>query len=274
MKRALSRDKGVAPYDLQEHELLAILARYPAYDEGGGLACPDFALPTVNAALSSAIHDAYSQVQEGARLEALRETLKGATSLCPYCGSPAITDLDHYLPRSKYKDFAIYPRNLVPSCHPCNNLKRAFNPVTDNEHLIQPYFDKMPDAHFLKAEVQISPDGGLTVTYSVDKIAGVQKPLLDRAQFQLDKFELNSRLVASTNTFLANLQAALALAFKAGQGAGVSDFLRETAKNNVAHFGKNDWRVALTLALADTPEFCDGGFQAALGAIKLGSGMA
>jgi hypothetical protein len=40
---------------------------------------------------------------------------------CQYCciGPPAT--LDHYLGRKTYPEFSVYSRNLVPSCHECNN---------------------------------------------------------------------------------------------------------------------------------------------------------
>ena len=42
---------------------------------------------------------------------------------CPYCGANFVTDVDHFLPVSKFFRFSALTYNLVPSCHPCNKKK-------------------------------------------------------------------------------------------------------------------------------------------------------
>ncbi|MCA3747211.1 HNH endonuclease [Phenylobacterium sp.] len=274
LERALSRDRGEAPYKLTVPERDAVVARYEEYDAAGGLACAALAKSAAAPALAKAIHDAYSQVQEGARLESLRSTLKSGAQLCPYCSAPTITDLDHHLPRSIYKDFAIYPRNLVPSCHPCNNIKRAFDPKIDAENLIQPYLDQLPEVPFLVATTTLSPRGALTVVYWVDIGAADEEQLLKRAQFQIEKFELNDRFRTAINVFLAGLKDAFDLAFGAGGGPALSAFLGKTTASHVSAFGLNDWRTALLRSLAANDEFCSGGYQQALGGLTFGNGMA
>jgi hypothetical protein len=59
---------------------------------------------------------------------------------CVYCGADLLSDLirmsscqiDHLLPRSKYKQYdnKESDSNLVLSCFTCNQIKRAFDPLT------------------------------------------------------------------------------------------------------------------------------------------------
>lgn len=71
---------------------------------------------------------------------------------CPYCGEPGSpTNIDHFLPRSEFAEFAFFSTNLVPSCDRCNQRKKAkiwendtgvrrfLNPYVDN-FLGQPFF--------------------------------------------------------------------------------------------------------------------------------------
>lgn len=49
--------------------------------------------------------------------------LKENPTICAYCGKTLDTNilqLDHVLPKETFKDLAIYKRNLVLSCGPCN----------------------------------------------------------------------------------------------------------------------------------------------------------
>lgn len=59
--------------------------------------------------------------------------------ICPACDESKYstkagsikTDIDHYLPKSKYPHLACHPYNLIPSCLLCNQrIKREFDPLT------------------------------------------------------------------------------------------------------------------------------------------------
>jgi len=76
-------------------------------------------------------------------------------NVCPYCGinyfscvskneeDKEISDatLDHYLPQTKYKSFAMNLYNLIPSCKNCNETFKR------NEiHIFNPYFHSLEDS--------------------------------------------------------------------------------------------------------------------------------
>lgn len=70
---------------------------------------------------------------------------------CPYCGGNGeIENLDHFLPKVHFPQFAIFPYNLVPSCLRCNQGgdKAAF-PKFPGEQFIHPYLD---DDKFFKEQ--------------------------------------------------------------------------------------------------------------------------
>lgn len=64
--------------------------------------------------------------------------------VCPYCNmaytfnrEKTVTgQLDHFLPESKYPEFAICYYNLIPSCPTCNRIKKA-----ESGTLVSPYED-------------------------------------------------------------------------------------------------------------------------------------
>ncbi|WP_224619109.1 HNH endonuclease signature motif containing protein [Mesorhizobium sp. AD1-1] len=273
LKLALSRDRGDAPYDLTDDECAAVVVRYGEYDAAQGRGSDNLAAPSVSEELSNAIRDAYNHVQIRGRLERLRETLKSGARLCPYCSAPTITDLDHYLPRSIYKDLAIYPRNLIPSCHPCNNIKRAFVSDEESDQLVHPYLDQLPPINFLRADIVTSADGGLSVLFGITDELDPNNEMLEKAEFQMEKFQLNSRLKTSINVFLAGYEEAFDLAFGGG-GAALSSFLARTSDALARNFGRNDWRVALLRSLVSNHEFCNGGYKRALGTLEFGDGLA
>ena len=91
----------------------------------------------------------------------VKSTLKTVRTIekrrCPYCGRPNPTTLDHFFPRSKYKELSFFSKNLIPCCAVCNQKKR--NDVWDKDGVrlfLNPYFDDFLTTEFV--EVQIQPD--------------------------------------------------------------------------------------------------------------------
>jgi hypothetical protein len=73
---------------------------------------------------------------------ALFDALNPKLLVCPMCDGKKpdirngrrLSDLDHFLPKSKYPFLAIHPRNLVPVCLECNErIKGDQDPLTHNE---------------------------------------------------------------------------------------------------------------------------------------------
>lgn len=60
---------------------------------------------------------------------------------CPLCGVGIVRTLDHHLPKSKYPDLSVCPRNLVPACDFCQTGKLAKHPANAGEQTLHPYYD-------------------------------------------------------------------------------------------------------------------------------------
>jgi len=112
---ALTYANGQVIYALTADERAAIHAVYDLYDAMLGQPAPGL-IPVELDSARTFLYEAYNQVQIGKRLAYLRARLLASTQTCPYCGFGEVRDLDHYLPRDTYRELAIYPRHLVPSC--------------------------------------------------------------------------------------------------------------------------------------------------------------
>ncbi len=249
---ALIQKNGAVDYALSAAELAAIKILYDAYD--GLLGEPNAALkPALLDACKDAILNAYSQVQKGGRLAQMRGELLAGVIECPFCGVNAATTLDHHLPKDDYRALAIYPRNLVPGCQPCNRAKGTLEPVA-GQGMIHAYFQDFPQSTFLVADVEYHA-GKLVVTYSIDDtflIAG----LGNRLTFQLDRLKLNERYFDPINIFLFSLKPALNM-FRGKPDADelLKRFLTEAATTYDGDFGLNHWKAALMRGLSVCDSF-------------------
>ena len=74
---------------------------------------------------------------------------------CLYCGIDRASHLDHYLEKTDYPEFAIFFRNLVPSCGICNTA-RGPHAVNNVRQMLHPYEDPIGSLKaMIKADVDI-----------------------------------------------------------------------------------------------------------------------
>lgn len=254
LRTALTLKNGEVVYGLSPAERAAVHALYADYDLRLGE--PDDALrPAALAGCANALHGAYAQIQKGKRLASLRSRLLSAVMECPLCGTGDATTLDHHLPKETYHALAINPRNLVPSCQPCNRAKGTLA-AEPGHGMIHAYFQALPAVTFLRAGVTFE-GGSLEVEFAIDPEV-LDPDLADRLTFQLDRLKLNARLPDAINIFLFGLKTAVRQ-FRGDPGERdlLHDFLRACADTLDEDFGLNHWRAALLRGLAACEDFLD-----------------
>jgi hypothetical protein len=254
LKAGLIQSDGIVDYELSELEREGIHQLYALYDQYLGEPSPDLD-PAALSACRNALHDAYNQVQKRGRLKEMRGSLLRAARECPLCGAAPATTLDHHLPRAQYKALAINPRNLIPSCQPCNRAKGTMVPVA-GQGMIHAYFQALPTATFLRA-TSTYVDGALVISFDIDATAA-PSPLHERLTAQLTRLELDERLVDSINILMFTLKPALLdLRGLENQREQIREFLRKAVGTFNKDFALNHWKTAVVLSLADCDPFLD-----------------
>lgn len=249
---------------ISEGDKLKVLELYDEYEEGLGEPDPGWKTRLLSNESRDLLLAAYGEVSDKGELSLLRAALKRGAKKCPYCGFGEIRDLDHHLPKQHYKCFSVFALNLVPSCSKCNGHKPRTPPTARDKYHIHAYLDDVSGLNFLVAEIEIS-DNALSVIFRIEKRRGMSDELTRRLKQHLTDFRLNERYVAQITNYLESQETGLDDNFKLGGAAGVRAYLLRTAESNRRTNGPNDWRGALVVALAESEEFCDGGFYDVLG---------
>lgn len=255
---ALTYVNGTAVHPISEIQRARILELYEEYDSKSGNPHNDLKGDDVCPNLLNAMQNAYNQVQKGGRLEDFRNRIKLSADSCPYCGFGPVTDLDHHLPNSLYKAHAIYSKNLIPSCHACNNIKRAKAGDTATSQFSHVYFGQRPTEPFLTADITVS-ERGIVVTYSIHKTPDLEQEEFERLNFQFNALELNQRYVSQINLFLGSQRTAIE-DYASISTEALKQFFRRSYDNQTRDFGLNHWQTVLLKALAESDEFCSGGY--------------
>lgn len=252
-------------HELSEKDIEKIVALYDLYDKACGVAKNDFKGNGLAKSLLKAIQGAYNQTYEGKKLYSIRQELFSGIVFCPICGIEPVTQLDHHLPESVFNPLAIYVRNLIPLCQPCNFAKLAGFGGEDGKQpdFIHAYFDILPDVQFLKADIAII-ENGILVEFGILKGIGLTPDHENRLSAQFIELKLNTRYQKEVNAYLSGQAISLHTNFLTSGAKGVRAFLKAQAKHQQRAFYQNHWQPILLNALADHNKFVDGGFSTIL----------
>ncbi|CCQ46221.1 HNH endonuclease family protein [Pseudarthrobacter siccitolerans] len=204
--------------------------------------------------LGSAMVELYDkQFSHNQGTKAIRNGIKNAAknALCPYCGEGYASELDHYLPKTKFAGTTVHPANLVPACGDCNFEKRAYKPGRDKPAVLHPYFDTAFNVPWLTATVISGPLGTPVVDFRV----GLPQPypeLEARLNQHMTVFKLWKRFGTWAAQSLDNFETLLRTSY--GQSMtweGARKHLRLTALQQSG--GRvNSWEGATHLAMLES----------------------
>jgi hypothetical protein len=240
-------------------ELDSVVALYDAYDAGFGAPAEPLKGAGLTVELRNAIHNGYEFTQAGRKLAAIRANLMAGVELCPVCGIAPPRELDHHLPRSTYHALAVYPRNLVPLCHDCNQSKSKSVADDPAERFFHPYLEELPNVPFLRATIIIH-EGGLVADFDIDPNAAIDAMVRARLAYVIERLKLNERYAREINIYLTSQVTAIRMSFAWAGPNGVRDYLLAQADVESARFHLNHWQPVLLRSLAENVDFCGGAF--------------
>jgi len=178
---------------------------------------------------------------------------------CPYCGINEPKTLDHYLPKDKYPEFSVFPKNLVPICHVCNTKYKGsqFLSTTGDRLFLHTYYDQFPTYNFISVDVSVSDQIDLKFCSRADP-SNVAFSLLFANHF--NTLALNERFVTKSAAEISRKRSSLRRLYGTNNYRKVSRELQLEASDLRKTLSGNHWKVALYEGLAASRDFCDGGF--------------
>ena len=166
--------------------------------------------------------------------------------ICPICDLGQVSNLDHYLPKSKYPIYAVTPYNLVPICRDCNSIKGDKSITKIEETVFHPYYDNIDDVIWLEAKLEIS-NGGLLATYCVsDKLSDIV--FYRRCKNHLETYNLEKRYCIEAAREIADNFELWKNCFL-NYGLNEFQFRVNEKIKSLETICKNSWKIALYRAI-------------------------
>ncbi|EAP80647.1 HNH endonuclease [Sulfitobacter sp. NAS-14.1] len=171
---------------------------------------------------------------------------------CPYCGANFVTDVDHFLPVSKFFKFSALTYNLVPACHPCNKRKLSKYGSCAEDSFFHPYFDDFD--HLDWAECHVDLAGRLRIVYASSSSSGPNLKL--RIDHFLKEVGIARTWKTHASHFLITKRSKFIGILKSKGPSGLRLYLEECLKDaREEEIARNNWKSSLISSLLCNAQF-------------------
>jgi hypothetical protein len=194
-------------------------------------------------ASSAALIDAYDNrtVAIKRRLATMQASLPLAHGdLCPYCTLDSGAELDHYLPKTIFPEFALFAQNLLPICGRCNRSKgNSIADANGRRLFLLLSHDLADDTCVLEAEISFIGEAHLR--YYIDDDGALLDDELALVKRHFKRLKLATRYARRGDSALAAMKASL----KGKPQARIRRVVLAGASNAADTEPTNSWRGAL-----------------------------
>lgn len=111
--------------------------------------------------------------------------------MCPMCGKTGADSLDHILPQSKYPQYILFSKNLIPCCYKCNLIKN--NKIGNiSERFINPYYDDFLSGQVIELSITFKKRTPVFLLIPYRRLTEKQKKIIN---YQIETLEINTDIV-------------------------------------------------------------------------------
>jgi hypothetical protein len=203
--------------------------------------------------------DLYSKHLVSGSERSFYDALRNSASRCPYCLSGEIAQIDHFLPKDRFAEYAVHPDNLVPICHRCNHQKGNKSPIDAQSAFLHPYFDVLPATRWLVAALH-AESGGPAIVFDVLLDEDQYGAVACRLKYQFGELKLSSRFGVIAATILAEMEDVLSQHLDGLNSAEVAEHFESEARRYFRVHG-NCLEAAAYFAAASNVDYCAGAYR-------------
>lgn len=185
------------------------------------------------------------------------------TERCPYCYQSPASEVDHYLPVAHFGEYSIYAPNLVPICGRCNGMKSdRYRRDGGGRRYVHPYFDPLPTDSIPYIGATLSIGTSVTIAFRVVRQPGMSDELWAILTTHFKDLRLAARYMLDATDTMMNMLTSFYSRFEHGGAEAVHDLIVSDKRSKQNWYGPNHWWPVTLGVLAESQEFCEGGFRA------------
>ncbi|ANY75965.1 hypothetical protein BBD41_27200 [Paenibacillus ihbetae] len=174
---------------------------------------------------------------------------------CPYCGMDKPRTIDHYLPKSIFPEFSIYPPNLIPCCGYCNSKKSKKWLKNGQRLFLNFYYDQIVTTKFLYASLIFNQNTTEPrVEFELRNSANISQNQFRLISSHYEELNLLNELSEYVEEELSNIYDEISYNTHLPENQHIES-LRMKKDSFVRKYGVNYWKASLYDAIIDCSEF-------------------
>lgn len=173
---------------------------------------------------------------------------------CPNCTISEINSFDHYLPKDKFPEFVVNPKNLFPSCTICNGYKNDVWVDSGKRLFLNLYLDPLPNEQYLFTRLTIDKDV-VTATFYLQNNGNITPNLFETIETHYDRLHLLDRFSANICEVITSLENTITSFLGMLSLDQIKDSIVEKSNRDRIAFGHNYWKSILELELVNNVEY-------------------
>ncbi|QAT83786.1 hypothetical protein EJ065_2203 [Corallococcus coralloides] len=188
-----------------------------------------------------------------ARIKASQSSV--ARAICQYCMVDAPETYDHYLPKSKFPEYAVCLHNLIPCCATCNLRRSAawLSSAGERNHL-HLYWDAIDQGEeVLFADLSFAEVPSANFHLDLSKVGS--KPFFRLLERHFDQLNLRERFRVASAAELSEHHSQIRVLRGHLSPEEIAAVFRDALVAMLRRDGPHHWKVALLRAVRDSPRF-------------------
>lgn len=173
---------------------------------------------------------------------------------CPNCTISEINSFDHYLPKGKFPEFIVNPKNLFPSCSICNGYKNEVWIDTGKRLFLNLYLDLLPDEQYLFPRLTIDEDV-VTATFHLQNNGNISNNLFEIIETHYSRLHLLERFSANIHEVITSLENTITSFMDKLPLNEIKNSILEKSTLDKMAFGYNYWKSILEIELVNNAEY-------------------
>jgi hypothetical protein len=172
------------------------------------------------------------------------------SSLCQNCTLSEVHSLDHFLPKVKFPEYSVNPKNLFPSCSRCNSFKSNKSPGL----FLNLYLDTLPPKQYLFVDISKYKDGSLEFDFQLKNTNNIDLVLFKKIESHFNELHLSKRFREICNNEVTVFLSIISRGLQASSLDNLSKIIQEDIAIEMDIYGNNYWKSVLKKALLDDEE--------------------
>ena len=179
-------------------------------------------------------------------------------STCQNCTIDSVNTLDHILPKAKYPEFVVNPKNLFPCCSTCNSYKLDSMGNLLSNKFLNLYLDPLPKEQYLFVDIFLDANMEMDFYFYLKNVKNrIDLNLFSTIENHYRNLHLFDRMKFKSTEYISELENKIR-SFRASlKVKEITTILIAAINEDKAAYGDNHWKCIFELAFIQSPIFMD-----------------